>query len=105
MKKRNTALPVLSALGFAACATLAANAAPIGNYQFNSPMDPEGWSFNNITGQNADGDSLNGTASGNDPQLIRAGSGLSTSNTWDTLIFRVRETQDESPAGIVDFSG
>lgn len=103
--KKTLASASLTALGLAALSG-PASAAVIGDYQFNTLADTEGWGvLNNVTGLAADGDSLNGTASTNDPQIAINPAGLSTSNTWDTLVFRVRETQDESPAGVVpDFN-
>jgi hypothetical protein len=47
-----------------------------------------------------------GTASSNDPQLKIVGINLTVGagETWDTLVFRVRETQNEAPAGTVAFN-
>ena len=97
---------VLPALGLAACLAHTSSAAPIGDFQFNTFGDTEGWGGANVSGLTADGDSLNGGTAGtgaqiNDPQLILSSAGLTTTQTWDTVVFRVRETQDEAPAGVV----
>ena len=101
MTTKNRILLALPAAGATICLSQAASAAVVADYQFNTLMDPEGWSFVNISGQNADGDSLNGTATNNDPQLRHTTISESTTGNWESLIFRVRETQDEAPAGVV----
>lgn len=91
MKLTSASLAALALAGV----SHSASAAVIGNYQFDVGGDTQGWAaFNNVSGLTADGDSLNGTADNNDPQLLLAGAGLTTSNTWDTVVFRVKETGD-----------
>ncbi|KAA1261624.1 PEP-CTERM motif protein [Rubripirellula obstinata] len=85
--------------------TQSASAALVAQYEFNTPGDTEGWTGFN-TALTVDGVSANGTASGNDPQLRLLSPGLSLSPTataWDAVTFRVREVQDESPAGPIGF--
>ena len=74
-------------------------------WEFNSPGNQEGWnpSSLNITSFSSDGDSLDGTASTNDPQLRQIGLSFSPAGPqhWDTLVFRVREFQDEATSGFL----
>lgn len=77
-----------------------ASAELVQEYTFNSGVD--GWTVAaNITGLTASGGSLTGTASSNDPQLSIGSINLTPGGgeTWSTLVFRVRETQDEATAG------
>ena len=78
-----------------------ASAAVVADYQFNTLGDTEGWGNNGTFGSGnpnltADGDSLNaGPMTGGDPQLLNNDSyALAVGQTWDSVIFRVRETQD-----------
>lgn len=103
MNFKQSSLLALPALGLTACLTPVVSAATIGDYQFNTASDTEGWAvLLNASGLTADGDSLNGTATNNDPQLTNGAAGLTTTGTWDTFVFRVREIQNEAPAGPVD---
>jgi hypothetical protein len=71
-------------------------------YTFNSGV--EGWTAAaNITGLTASGGVLTGTASSNDPQLSIGSVNLTPGGgeTWSTLVFRVRENQDEAPSGFL----
>jgi hypothetical protein len=84
-------------------------ATTIAEWNFNTNGDAEGWtpSLNSSALTVASG-LLTGTATNNDPQLGRSGLTLSLGigQTWDQLVFRVRETQDEAPAGTVStFNG
>lgn len=81
--------------------TQTVSAAVVGNFQFNDDGVFDGWNANNTPNAAVSGGTLNGTASGNDPQLLLNPAGLTTTDGWDTLEFRVRETQDEAPAGLV----
>lgn len=90
MDLKQQARITVPAAGLALCLTHTASAAPIGDYQFNA-ADTEGWTAAGTTGLTTDGDSLNGTASSNDPQLLLTSAGLATMGTWDTAVFRVRE--------------
>lgn len=77
-----------------------ASAELVQEYTFNSGL--EGWTTAaNITGLTTSGGALTGTASSNDPQLSIGSISLTpgAGNTWSTLVFRVRETQDEATAG------
>ncbi|MEM6504313.1 MAG: PEP-CTERM sorting domain-containing protein [Planctomycetota bacterium] len=99
--KTTLTMATLTTFGMAGL-TMTTSAGVIGNYQFDTPGDTEGWSVrNNISSLTADGDSLNGTALSNDPQLELNAAGLTTTTTWDTIVFRVLEVQDEDPAGVV----
>lgn len=64
-------------------------------FEFDDVGDTEGFVGAGVTGLTADGDSLNGTAGGNDPQLNFAGANLAPSagETWTTLVMRVREVR------------
>lgn len=91
------ALPLLSGV---------ASAAIVYQAEFNTAANKQGWTTNtNITvaGTTADGDSLNGIASSGDPRITNSSLSVSLSppnTSWESLIFRVRETAD-SPAGPV----
>ncbi len=71
-------------------------AAVIVSYDFNS--DTQGWAANSVNGFAASGGYLIGTASSNDPQLLKtpANITISASQTWSTVVFRVRELDDLS---------
>ena len=79
-----------------------AGAAIVADFQFNTAGDTEGWGVlipaGVSGGLTADGDSLNGTATNNDPQLINNSISLTlgAGETWDTVVFRVRETQENN---------
>lgn len=78
-----------------------ASAAVISEFNFNADADTEGWSVsNNISGLTTSGGFLTGTASTNDPQLTFTGLNASTTGTWTTLEFLVRETE-EAPGSTV----
>ncbi|MEM9186901.1 MAG: PEP-CTERM sorting domain-containing protein [Planctomycetota bacterium] len=107
---RSLNLTLAATLVAAAAVATPASAALIASYEFNTPGATEGWgprvggpAATVISGLTADGDSLNATASGgNDPQLILADNlALPTGETWDTLVFRVRETGDFNNGPVV----
>jgi len=78
-----------------------ASAAVISEFNFNAVADTEGWSVaNNISGLTTSGGFLTGTASTNDPQLTFTELNASTTGTWTTLEFLVRETE-EAPGSTV----
>lgn len=89
----------LAGVSLAACCSLDVQAAAIGDFQFNTLGDTEGWTARANsslpTGFEADGDSLNGTATGNDP-IIEYFDDLTKASTanWTTIVLRVRETGD-----------
>ena len=99
---KNHTKNLLTALAITTTAGLSANAGIVVlDYQFNTASE-EGWTAKNALDLDATGDSLDGTASGNDPQLTigteaTGGSamGVTTSVGWDKLIFRVKETSDD----------
>lgn len=77
-------------------------AAVVADYQFNTAGDTEGWVDRGIgSGSDnlvADGEVLTATSPGIDPQLKYDGTlERSVDAQWDTVTFRVRET--ESPGG------
>lgn len=74
------------------------SAAIIASYDFSTASNTEGWTpNNNITGLTTSGGFLIGTASGNDPQLLKGASiTIGSSQSWDTVVFRVREFDDVS---------
>jgi hypothetical protein len=78
-------------------------ATTIAEWNFNNNGDPEGWTASGSSALTVASGLITGTAIGNDPQLLSSGLNLSLSlgQTWDQLVFRVRETQDEAPAGTV----
>lgn len=83
------------------------SAAIVASYEFNTNGDTEGFTAPislNVTGLAASGGFLTGTASSNDPQLKIDGINhtVGTGETWDYVEFRVRETQNEAPAGTVN---
>ncbi|MFK7909034.1 MAG: PEP-CTERM sorting domain-containing protein [Akkermansiaceae bacterium] len=94
MKKLNTLS--LATIALAALTPLS-HAALVHAYEFNTLADTEGFSTDtlNVSGLTADGDSLNGTATNNDPQLKINGASLSPTvgETWTMLEFRVREVR------------
>ncbi len=77
---------------------MAAHSAVVASYNFNTAGNTEGWAASslNVSGLDASGGTLNGTASSNDPQLKQSGLSLTVGSgeTWDEIIFRVRETED-----------
>lgn len=66
--------------------------------QFDFDSDTENFSPTNVTGLTTSGGLLTGTPSSNDPQLINstATPTITGSQTWDTVVFRVRETDSAS---------
>lgn len=79
-------------------------AATIAEWNFGTNGDTEGWDpALNSSALTVASDLLSGTATTNDPQLVNSGLTLSLAvgQTWDQLVFRVRETQNEAPAGTV----
>lgn len=83
-----------------------ASATLIAGWEFNTDGNTEGWTAPpslSISGLTSTGGSLTGTASSNDPQLKIEGVNFTVGEgeTWDQLVFRVRETQNETPAGTV----
>ncbi|MGJ8696926.1 MAG: PEP-CTERM sorting domain-containing protein [Verrucomicrobiaceae bacterium] len=87
--------------GILLTSSLAASAATVVSYDFNSTLD--GFTANNVPDLIATTTAITGTADGNDPQLLKSGISLSPAGgeTWDTISFRVWESQDEAPAGPV----
>lgn len=86
-----------------------ANAATVAVYDFNSASDLAEWTPNtsSVNGLAVSGGTINGTASGNDPQLRTAPASALTpasGETWSAVEFRVREVQDEVPGGTVAFN-
>jgi hypothetical protein len=87
---------ILSAFGlFPSTGTAAA----VATYNFNTDSDTEGWeAFSNPSGLSitTSGGYLTGTATNNDPQLRKTGVSITigANETWDTLVFRVREFDD-----------
>ena len=79
----------------AAALAQSASAGVVSDFQFNTSGDREGWTVTtNISGTtSADGDSLNGTATSGDPRIQNNAVGATTTLGWDTLVFRVRETE------------
>ena len=73
-----------------------AAAAVIASYDFNTGT--EGWGLLTVTGLTTSGGFLTGTASNNDPQLLKNPESISVGagQTWDTVVFRVREFDDVS---------
>ena len=73
-------------------------AAIIASYDFSTDSNTEGWTPNNITGLTTSGGYLIGTASSNDPQLLKNPESITTGSgqTWDTVVFRIREFDDVS---------
>lgn len=81
-----------------------AQAGVVKDFQFDTAADNEGWSVTtNISGLTADGDSLNGTATNGDPRVQNNAVNITTTLGWESLIFRVRET-DESDDVVTPFS-
>lgn len=78
-------------------------AATIAEWNFNTDGVAEGWTASNSSALTVASGMLTGTATTNDPQLLRSGTSISlgVGQTWDQLVFRVKETQDEVPAGTV----
>lgn len=100
----------LAAVVLVAALTAPASAATVYSAEFNTPGDTEGWTPWNLTGAGltADGDSLNGlaptgVAGQNDPQIRISDVSISKTDGafWESIVFRVRETQNETPAGVV----
>jgi len=92
---------MLTAAGLSLFVAHAASAAVVADYQFNTVGDAEGWigfAAGSAFPVVADGDSLDGVSTNNDPQLRNdaAGAGLgltyNASTPWTTLTFSVRET-------------
>lgn len=87
-----------------------ADGAVVKAFEFESATDLNEWNTAltlNTTGLAVSGGTINGTASGNDPQLRIALGGLTPSvgETWSTVEFRVRETEDlASGGGVVAFN-
>lgn len=80
----------------------AARAAVVADHQFDTLGDTQGWSDRGIgSGTDrltADGASLTAVSPGADPQLLYAdGLERAADAQWDTVVFRIRET--ESPGG------
>lgn len=73
-------------------------AAVIASYDFNTGSDTEGWTSLAVTGLTTSAGFITGTASGNDPQLLKNAGSLTVGagQTWDTVVFRVREFDDAS---------
>jgi hypothetical protein len=71
--------------------------------EWNFGTDTEGWTAAASSALTASGGLMSGTATTNDPQLSVSGLNLTlgVGQTWDQLVFRVRETQDEAPVGTV----
>lgn len=111
MSLTRKALFALPALGLATCLSHTVAAGTI--YDFNSAGDTEGWGvILNSSPLVADGDSLNGTATNNDPQLTSGTVSLTTTEGWDTFVFRIREVDDVSgtvnafnPIGLIVTAG
>lgn len=90
-----------------ACFTLlftgpSSRAAVVADYQFNQPGDTESWVDRGVgsgnTGLTSDGQSLTAMSPGADPQLKFDGAlERAADAAWDTVTFRVRETQ--TPGG------
>ncbi|MEM6799546.1 MAG: PEP-CTERM sorting domain-containing protein [Planctomycetota bacterium] len=110
---RLSTISSLAAIFAIAALATPASAAIIYDAGFNMLGDTQGWAERDpapaaavINGLAADGNTLNGTAAGNDPQLIN--DNLNVSKTpgfdWDSIVFRVREVQNEAPGGVVGFS-
>ncbi|MBX2852814.1 MAG: PEP-CTERM sorting domain-containing protein [Phycisphaeraceae bacterium] len=80
------------------------SAGVVSDFQFNTNGDLEGWSaLANINGAlSADGDSLNGTAQSGDPRLARLSLNASTTEGWDKVIWRVRETEPTNGPTVLD---
>lgn len=76
---------------------LSAQAAIVAEWDFTADGNTEGWTtLNNINGLTTSAGSLTGTAANNDPQLGLTGASITigSGETWDQVIFRVRETED-----------
>jgi hypothetical protein len=71
--------------------------------EWNFGTDIEGWTAAASSALTASGGLMSGTATTNDPQLSVSGLNLTlgVGQTWDQVVFRVRETQDEAPVGTV----
>ena len=70
----------------------------IASYDFSTNGDTEDWSSLNITGLPTSGGFITGTASSSDPQLLQNTGSLTVGarQTWNTIVFRVRELHDVS---------
>ena len=66
-------------------------AAVIASYDFNTGSDTEGWTSLAVTGLTTSAGFITGTASGNDPQLLKNAGSLTVGagQTWDTVVFRL----------------
>jgi len=93
---------MLTAAGLSLMVAHSASAAVLVDYGFDTGV--EGWTApaGVSGGITASGGTLNGTATSNDPQLAISGLTVDVTPTfsWDTLTFRVRETE-EAPGGVV----
>ncbi len=94
MKNQQMLSPLVAIMAIAFAAT-AVSGDVVSDFQFNTASDLEGWTaLANISGSlTADGDSLNGTASSGDPRIARLSLNASTTEDWQSVIFRVRETE------------
>lgn len=112
MQRILTAAGILTASVFL---TPSATAAVVISWDFNSDNNTEGWVGSpNASTADTSGGFLSATVTGNDPQLNLGGTiniSPTSGETWTTLTFRVRETQDAqtsapTAAGLVTvFSG
>lgn len=94
MKKH---IPIYAGLAsIFAILTPLANGALVMGWEFNSDGNQEGWTLAGTTGVSVAGGFISGTASGNDPQFTQGSLSIApgAGETWTTLTFRVRETQD-----------
>ncbi len=103
MKTHNNRKLKTAALVSLFLAPLASAATLIAGYEFNANGVDEGWTGTNVTGLTTTGGFIQGTAAGNDPQLRNNAANLTigSGQTWDSVVFRVREIQNEDPAGTV----
>ncbi|MEM9345847.1 MAG: PEP-CTERM sorting domain-containing protein [Planctomycetota bacterium] len=84
-------------LGF--CSAGSASAAVIGDFQFNSDGDTEGWIAVGNSSEPADfgasGGTLNGTAEATDPQIVyNPDLTIDAAESWTTIEYRIRERGD-----------
>lgn len=104
---------MLAAAGLSLVVGSSASAVIIGDFQFDVDGDTQGWVDRGLgsgnPGLTAAGGFLTSTVTGNDPQLVNGNDlTLGAGQTWDTVTFRIRETQDGvapdvGPAGPIGY--
>lgn len=106
---------MLTAASLSLMVAHSASAAVIADYQFDTVGDTENWVDRGLgtgnTGLTAAGGSLTALSPGNDPQLanITDTITLPTGEAWESVVFRIRETQDGAApdvggAGVVSYN-